>query len=475
MRSQCRSLGCVSATGLLSVVFSTGLAHAQQPVASKTVAASPALPTCSREENQAFSRSTQSTDDDWIYGYGESSTVQAAYALAINEGMKSLEVKLKDDERVFQSEIKHNSASQSDALVQQDIRVQVDQRKAGCTRESTCLAPQGSVRVRARCSRYSEMEQNLRRAAEKLAAALPATATVMVLPPTDEGDNVTYLGYQAKGILEQRLQALLQSPTHKLFVPGRVLSEDQKKKQNPLKVWRERGVTHLVVGETASVSAGKVECRLQLQLAATDEVVPRSMWRFEITLEPQEQGKLAIKDTLFPQKAAMDLAGTTGNKGGLDVRLSATKLREGDNVEISVRLADPAYVYVFDIYESGKAALLLPSPALPSNHLEAGRWYTFPDESWRQAGFSLKACPIPGDKINRERIKVIATSKPLDLRLDRYTLDDLADLREGPKGQIAEINQKLVELQRTGAGIATAVAAYDITAVPNRKTGCPKE
>ena len=333
MRSQCRSLGCISTAGLLSVVFSTGVGFAQP--AAPPRAATVSLPACSREDNQSFSRSTQSTEDDWILGYGESSTVQAAYALAINEAMKTLEVKLKDDERVFQSEVRRNSATQSEALVQQDVRVQVDQRKAGCLRESTCLAPSGGIRVRARCSRHSEMEQNLRKAAEKLASALPASATVMVLPPTDDGDNVTYLGYQAKGILEQRLQTALLSPAQKLFVPGKVLSDEQKKKQNPLKIWRERGVTHLVVGETASVSAGKVECRLHLQLAATDEVLPKSMSRFEIALEPQEQGKLAIKDTLFPQKAALDLAGTAGNKGGLEVRLSATRLREGENVEIS--------------------------------------------------------------------------------------------------------------------------------------------
>jgi len=38
-----------------------------------------------------------------------------------------------------------------------------------------------------------------------------------------------------------------------------------------------------------------------------------------------------------------------------------------------------------------------------------------------------------------------------------------------------EINQKIEALQRSGVGIATAVAANDITAVPNRNTGCPKE
>jgi len=460
-----------SLLALALVTFATSQGMAQP--ASRPETAS--LPVCSREENQAFSRSTQSTEADWIYGYGESSAVQPAYALAINEAMKTLEVKLKDDERVFEREVRRNSANHTEGLVQQDVRVQVEQRKAGCSRDNTCFAPNGGVRVRARCSRYSDMEQNFRKAAEKLAAALPSTATVMVLPPTDGGDNVTFLGYQAKGILEQRLQAPLLSPTQKLFVQGKVLSDDAKKTQNPMKLWRERGVTHLVVGETASMSAGKVECRLQVQLAATDEVLPRSITRFELTLDPQEQGKLEIKDRLFPQKAAMELAGTTGNKGGLEVRLSSTKLREGEPVELSFRLAEPAYVYVFDIYENGKASLLIPGPALPSNHLEAGRWYTFPDESWKQAGYILKACPIPGDKINRERIKVIATSKPLDLSLDRYTLNDLVDLREGPKGQIAEINHKLEVLQQSGVGIATAVAAYDITAIPNRNTGCPKE
>jgi hypothetical protein len=33
---------------------------------------------------------------------------------------------------------------------------------------------------------------------------------------------------------------------------------------------------------------------------------------------------------------------------------------------------------------------------------------------------------------------------------------------------------RIDELQRVGAGIATAVAAYDITAVADPQTGCPK-
>jgi lysophospholipase L1-like esterase len=55
------------------------------------------------------------------------------------------------------------------------------------------------VRVRARRSRYSVMEQNLRKASEKLAATLPAQATIIVLPTTDDGDHFTHLGYEAQG------------------------------------------------------------------------------------------------------------------------------------------------------------------------------------------------------------------------------------------------------------------------------------
>lgn len=169
------------------------------------------------------------------------------------------------------------------------------------------------------------------------------------------------------------------------------------------------------------------------------------------------------------------MAGTDGDKEGVEVQLSSTKLREGEDVEISLRLSAPAYVYLFDIYENGKASLLVPYPGLPNNHFDAGRWYTFPDDNWKQAGYGIKACPIPGDKINRERIKVIATSKPISLPLDRFTLEDLADLKEGPKGQIAELNREVAKLQRSGARIATATAYYDVVAVAGRDdTRCPK-
>ena len=60
---------------------------------------------------------------------------------------------------------------------------------------------------------------------------------------------------------------------------------------------RKKFIHHWVVGETASMSAGKVECRLQLQLATTDEVLPKSMSRFEITLEAQEH-RITIADSV---------------------------------------------------------------------------------------------------------------------------------------------------------------------------------
>ena len=489
-----RSAGRIARTltgalSLLAFSFASGFAPPSQAqprqVSPQTVAAppgqaapvrvsSPALPACTREENQAIVGGTQRLDEDFVYGAGESSALQTAYDLAIADAMKTLEVKLRGDESVYESEGRRNGVGQSEILVQQNVRVQIDQRRAGCTRVGACLGPSGSVRVRARCPRFSEMEQKLRQAAERLAAALPPSATVMVLPPTDEGDTYTQLGYQAQGILQQRFQPPLLHPAQKLYLPGRSLSEDAKKLLNPTKLWREHGVTHFVVGETSAVSGNQVEFRLQLQLASTEEVLPQSLSRFELTLEPQDLEKLAIKGSLFPQKAALDLAGTTGDKG-VEVRLSSTKLREGENVEFSLRIAQPAYVYVFDIYENGKASLLVPGPALPNNHLEAGRWYTFPDDEWKKAGYLLKACPIPGDKINRERIKVIATSKPINLQLDRYTLRDLADLKEGPKGQIAELVREIAALQRAGVSIAIATTTYDITALPHKSTGCPKE
>lgn len=435
---------------------------------SSPVPSAAGIPVCSLADDQSFRRNSQ--DDDWAFGAGEAATTQAAYDMAIDEAMRSIEVKIRSETSVAGNEtVVAGVSTQSSTKAEHEVHVLVEQRRAGCSRENTCQTAGGQVRVRSRCSRYSVMEQNLRKASEKLAATLPAQATIMVLPPTDDGDHFTHLGYEAQGVLQRRLQRPLLAPTQKLVVLPQWTPADS------LRLWRQHGVTHFVSGSTSSPSGRNVEFRLYLQDAATEEVLPQSLSQFEIALEPHERDKLERKGDLFPQKAAMNLVGTAGNKGGVELRLSATQLREGENVEISLRLAEPAYVYLFDIYENGKASLLIPGPATPNNHLDAGRWYTFPDDNWRKEGYVLKACPIPGDKINRERIKVLATSKPLDLPLDRYTLRDLADMREGPKGQIAEINQRIDELQRVGAGIATAVAAYDITAVADPHTGCPKQ
>jgi hypothetical protein len=452
-------------TSLLSLVLATACGTAQLPARDK---ARTQEAVCTPTDNQSFLQATQWLDEDWAFGAGESVTAQAAYDLAINDAMRTIEIKIRSETAVVDSETVAGGTSTRLTRSEEDVRVLVEQRRAGCSRERSCQTPDGRVRVWARCSRNTVMEQDLRKASARLVRALPAQAAIMVLPPTDDGDHFTHLAYEAQGILQHRLQPPLLAPTQKLVVMSEGMTTD------PTKLWRQYGVTHFVTGSTSSPTGRRAEFRLYLQNAATGEILPQSLSRFEVDLEPQERDKLERKGALFPQKAAMELVGMVGDRRGIELRLSATQFREGELAEFSLRLAEPGYVYVFSVYENGKASLLLPSAPSPGNRLEAGRWYTFPDEAWKKGGYVLKVCPIPGDKVNRERIKAFATTKPLDLPLDRYTLSGLADLREGPKGQIAEINQRIDELQRAGAGVSTAVAAYDIVAVEALNTGCPK-
>lgn len=423
------------------------------------------IPACTSDDDQTFASARQRLDDESAFGSEEGATLGEAYDRAIAEAMLAIQASVRAETGVDETEIIGSAANQSTVL-RQSIEVRVDERKAGCVRERICQTPKG-VRVWAKCSRFSPFEAEMRKAATTLAAALPHPAQLVVLPPTDDGYQFTYLGYRAQGILERRIQQALSPDQGLKLIDAIHLPE--------MSALREHGATHVVVGETASAGGGDASLRVYVQNLDTLERLAASLYQFQVTLQPSEQESLEIKDRIFQQKAAMELAGTVGTGGGLEIRLSSREYREGELAEFSIHLREPAYVYAFSIYENGKASMLIPNEASPGNHLDGDHWYLFPDEAWKKAGYGIRVCPVPGHKTDREYIKVIATSKPLDLTLDRFTLRDMADLAAGPKGRIAEINQKVEKLRRSGARVAEARASYDIIAVPDPNTGCPKQ
>jgi hypothetical protein len=343
----------------------------------------------------------------------------------------------------------------------------VDRTMKGCERVQVCKSGAETVHLLTRCARQSAMERELRRAAVTLLGVLPGNATFMVLPTTDDGGLITGLGEYSSKLLNDifdRDQAAAPRLRRTMGWNPEAYHDTTRKLK----------LTHVVRSEFLSEGGQRLRFRFWLMDVATDQPLSGSTAAFDFDLDPPHLELLDVRGPLFPLKAAMDLAGAQGTVEPPRLRLLETRLKEGQEVQIEFNLTEDSYVYLFDIYEDGQAALLIPNPAVTSNHFVKEKWHRIPDEAWRKAGMVIKACPVPGQSVTRESIKLVATATPLDLPLERFARTDLSLLSGGPKGTLAEIVKRLNQLKARGVPVATATAPYFIESVPEANSGCPK-
>lgn len=90
-----------------------------------------------------------------------------------------------------------------------------------------------------------------------------------------------------------------------------------------------------------------------------------------------------------------------------EVRLDKASYRPGDPVALSVRVSQPARIYVLAVSDSG-ATVLLPNRHLPDTRIEADRWLEFPGETLEGRGVSLRAMLAPDRDRAREALIVVA-------------------------------------------------------------------
>jgi hypothetical protein len=441
------------------------------PWGASAALATVSAPSCG-PDSAAWRSAPPPADEEWIYGAGSGRSPEEAFERARSEVAASLSIQVRSETSDRQIDWQRAGAASGaqrggEQRLEVITRSLVDRQLQACERVSTCQSPDRAVHLLARCSRQSALERQLRRAARTLSLALPSQSTLLVLPTTDENGLITGLGEYSAKLLNDILDRQMTGERRLKRLSG----------WSPMafaELTRQLGVSHVVRSEFMAVGGQRQRFRLWVMDASNDQPLSGSSEGFDLELEAPHLELLDVRGPLFPQKAALDLAGAQGTSLPAELRLLSSRLKEGEEVEIEFKLPAASYVYLFDIYENGQASLVLPNPVMGENFFAPGVWHKLPDAAWKKAGMIIKACPVPGQSLTRESIKLVATATPLDLPLDRYTLSDLALLASGPKGTLAEIVKRINTLRARGVPISTATAPYLIEATPEARSGCPK-
>ena len=99
----------------------------------------------------------------------------------------------------------------------------------------------------------------------------------------------------------------------------------------------------------------------------------------------------------------------------LKAELNKTVFSEGEEMLIRAVSTKDAYLHIFNVGQDDTVTVLLPNRYARANFVAAQKLFIFPDEELRSSGVRLKVFPAAGTKRAIEKIKLLATTKPIDL------------------------------------------------------------
>lgn len=159
----------------------------------------------------------------------------------------------------------------------------------------------------------------------------------------------------------------------------------------------------------------------------------------------------ALVEPVYPEK---------GDGLSVNLSLSKTDLKEGEETRIFYRANKDAYIYIFSIAADGSVTLLLPNSQIPDHFVRGGKACEFPPAD---SPIRLKALFLPGfqSASAEERIKIIATRNneellPLGFREGIFHAYDARST-----GMISDLVRRLNQFEPTDWAEATAV--YTLT------------
>jgi hypothetical protein len=138
------------------------------------------------------------------------------------------------------------------------------------------------------------------------------------------------------------------------------------------------------------------------------------------------------------------------------VRLNKIVYQSGDEMIITVNVTKPSYITVLNFTADDRVILLFPNQIRRDNRMDAGREYQIPSAADREGVLRLQVSTLPGHKRDTEFIKVIATSKPVNL-LEGITL-------KGQYGVMDTVSLAVTEIAKLIAAIPVQDRAEDTSA-----------
>ena len=138
------------------------------------------------------------------------------------------------------------------------------------------------------------------------------------------------------------------------------------------------------------------------------------------------------------------------------VRLNKKVYQSGDEMIITVNVTKPSYITVLNFTADDRVILLFPNRIRRDNRMDAGREYQIPSAADREGVLRLQVSTLPEHKKDTEFIKVIATSKPINL-LQGLSL-------KGQYGVMDTVNLAVTEIARLIAAIPVQDRAEDTAA-----------
>jgi hypothetical protein len=419
------------------------------------------LPACAGDK---WLWNTPSNDADWIYGVGDGPSSEAARNSALSDAAARREVTIRSELRdrqvdwQTQSKASDPRAGGYSQNVVEESRASAEGRFRSCDAQQMCADRVGRAHALVRCIRPGrELERELIEAGATVGKAVPKDASLILIPATDDGETVTQLGEYASRILRHAIDDKLPPGARLLTIPPWNPADLQQ-------VARHHKATHAIQGEHVPAGGSRLLFRVWLIDLASEQPVPHSEASFQIDLEPEEQDMLSVRGPLFPSKDSLALAENHGLP--LPVRVLQPNIREGDSVQVEFTLPVDSYAYLFDLYEDGRATLLIPNPEITNNRFPGRVRTIIPDDGWQRHSLSIVACPIPGHEVTREDLKLIASPTPLDFDFAHFSGPDMATLQGGPAGKIKEVRAALDRLHAEGVPIREGLASYVIHAVP---------
>lgn len=420
------------------------------------LASADVIPPCAAKKHVWLSRLPSAKDS--LYGVGTGATAQEALDAARREVAASLSVVVKS--AMTERTVAWNN--QTDQKIESVNETLVSSRLVGCQSIDVCQEVNAFHRL-VRCERQTSTEQQLATLVPLLASSLPKGARALVLPANDEEGWVTGLGELAARVLRLGLDGAVKSPSLLQRVDA----------WQPIalhSIARKYKVTHVLRTElsrtTESVRATSWWVALDQQ-----QPVPGSSVSTTFAADAEVHALSELKGPLFPLKDTMDLAALAPGKSQIQLRLHKTSLTAGEAVHLSFQLPRDGYVYLFNLYEDGRAALLLPNAAVKEHFFKAGVMYEIPDSAWQQKSLVLRACPAVGSQQNREGVKLVYSPTPIALSLEKFESPDVYTLEGGPKGSLSELVAQLNGVLRGGVELQSASASYLVTR--KGKSICP--